>query len=117
LSQAAHEDACKASWKLEPEEALALSTWPRLQQLVENGPHPPPGQTGAKYIIREDGQRLDLRFLKKESDRHLEFGYKVAAHARAVVWPLLSAGVDRDVASSEAFASVCAECLASLGRT
>ena len=53
-------------------------TWlRRLQQLVENGPHPPPGQTGAKYIIREDGQRLDLRFLKKDSDRHLEFGYKV----------------------------------------
>ena len=49
----------------------------RLDQLVENGPHPPPGQTGAKYIIREDGQRLDLRFLKKDSDRHLQFGYKV----------------------------------------
>jgi DNA-directed RNA polymerase II subunit RPB1 len=53
---------------------------PRLQQLVENGPHPPAGQTGAKYIIREDGQRLDLRFLRKDSDRHLEFGYKVERH-------------------------------------
>ena len=52
----------------------------RLQQLVENGPHPPAGQTGAKYIIREDGQRLDLRFLRKDSDRHLEFGYKVERH-------------------------------------
>ena len=52
----------------------------RLQQLVENGPHPPPGQTGAKYIVREDGQRLDLRFLKKDSDRHLEMGYKVERH-------------------------------------
>ncbi|BDA48126.1 probable DNA-directed RNA polymerase II subunit RPB1 [Coccomyxa sp. Obi] len=51
-----------------------------LQQLVENGPHPPAGQTGAKYIIREDGQRLDLRFLRKDSDRHLEFGYKVERH-------------------------------------
>ena len=51
----------------------------RLEPLVENGPHPQPGQTGAKYIIREDGQRLDLRFLKKDSDRHLQFGYKVAA--------------------------------------
>jgi DNA-directed RNA polymerase II subunit RPB1 len=48
--------------------------------LVENGPHPPPGETGAKYIIREDGQRLDLRYLKKSSDRHLEFGYKVERH-------------------------------------
>jgi hypothetical protein len=27
----------------------------RLQKLVENGPHPPPGETGAKYIIREAG--------------------------------------------------------------
>merc|ERR1719409_734522 len=25
-----------------------------LTRLVENGPHPPPGETGAKYIIRED---------------------------------------------------------------
>ena len=39
-----------------------------------------PGQTGAKYIIREDGQRLDLKFLKKDSDRHLEMGYKVERH-------------------------------------
>jgi len=52
----------------------------RLKRLVENGPHPPPGQTGARYIIREDGTRLDLRFLKKSSDRHLEFGYKVERH-------------------------------------
>ncbi|BBN08768.1 DNA-directed RNA polymerase II subunit RPB1 [Marchantia polymorpha subsp. ruderalis] len=52
----------------------------RLKELVEYGPHPPPGKTGAKYIIREDGQRLDLRFLKKSSDRHLELGYKVERH-------------------------------------
>ncbi|KAK8952184.1 DNA-directed RNA polymerase II subunit RPB1 [Platanthera zijinensis] len=37
----------------------------RLKELVEYGPHPPPGKIGAKYIIREDGQRLDLRYLKK----------------------------------------------------
>ena len=30
--------------------------------------------------MREDGQRLDLRFLKKDSDRHLEMGYKVERH-------------------------------------
>ena len=48
----------------------------RLKELVEYGPHPPPGKTGARYIIREDGQRLDLRYLKKSSDHHLEFGYK-----------------------------------------
>jgi len=48
-----------------------------LKELVEYGPHPPPGKTGAKYIIRDDGQRLDLRYLKKSSDHHLELGYKV----------------------------------------
>ncbi|KAL5997271.1 DNA-directed RNA polymerase II subunit rpb1 [Asimina triloba] len=52
----------------------------RLKELVEYGPHPPPGKTGAKYIIREDGQRLDLRYLKKSSDHHLEVGYKVERH-------------------------------------
>lgn len=38
----------------------------RLRALVENGPYPPPGQTGARFIIRDDGSRLDLRFLKTE---------------------------------------------------
>ncbi|EES09829.1 hypothetical protein BDA96_05G145200 [Sorghum bicolor] len=52
----------------------------RLKELVLNGPHPPPGKTGAKYIIREDGQRLDLRYVKKSSDQHLELGYKVERH-------------------------------------
>ncbi|MQM18247.1 hypothetical protein Taro_051232 [Colocasia esculenta] len=50
----------------------------RLKELVEYGPHPPPGKTGAKYIIRDDGQRLDLRYLKKSSDHHLELGYKAS---------------------------------------
>jgi hypothetical protein len=53
-----------------------------LTRLVENGPHPPPGETGAKYIIREDGQRLDLRFLKKASEKKLEFGYRVERHMK-----------------------------------
>nr|CAA36735.1 DNA-directed RNA polymerase [Arabidopsis thaliana] len=48
----------------------------RLKELVDYGPHPPPGKTGAKYIIRDDGQRLDLRYLKKSSDQHLELGYR-----------------------------------------
>ncbi|XP_058185181.1 DNA-directed RNA polymerase II subunit RPB1-like isoform X2 [Rhododendron vialii] len=52
----------------------------RLKELVGYGPYPPPGKTGAKYIIRDDGQRLDLRFLKKNSDHHLELGYKVERH-------------------------------------
>ncbi|KAI8012893.1 DNA-directed RNA polymerase II subunit 1 [Camellia lanceoleosa] len=52
----------------------------RSDELVEYGPHPPPGKTGAQYIIREDGQRLDLRYLRKSSDHHLELGYKVERH-------------------------------------
>ncbi|KAL3846325.1 hypothetical protein ACJIZ3_003728 [Penstemon smallii] len=52
----------------------------RLKELVEYGPHPPPGKTGAKYIIRDDGQKLDLQYLKKSSDQHLELGYKVERH-------------------------------------
>ncbi|XP_074376634.1 DNA-directed RNA polymerase II subunit RPB1-like isoform X1 [Apium graveolens] len=49
----------------------------RLKELVEYGPHPPPCKTDVKYIIKEDGQRLDLRHLNKSSDHHLELGYKV----------------------------------------
>eukprot|EP01025_Chloroclados_australasicus_P036650 TRINITY_DN3733_c0_g2_i1.p1 TRINITY_DN3733_c0_g2~~TRINITY_DN3733_c0_g2_i1.p1 ORF type:complete len:186 (+),score=23.14 TRINITY_DN3733_c0_g2_i1:80-559(+) len=60
----------------------------KLKKLVNIGPHPPPGQTGAKYILREDGKRLDLRYLTKESDRHLEYGYKVERHALKRVYPL-----------------------------
>ena len=52
----------------------------RLEHLVDIGPYPPPGETGAKFIIREDGQRLDLRYLKRDQDRLLEFGYKVERH-------------------------------------
>ncbi|KAG2256277.1 hypothetical protein Bca52824_075571 [Brassica carinata] len=52
----------------------------QLKELVDYGPHPPPGKTGAKYIIRDDGQRLDLWYLEKSSDHHLELGYKVERH-------------------------------------
>ena len=52
----------------------------RLRILVENGPHPPPGQTGARYIIRDDGVRVDLRYLRSERDRHLQPGYTVERH-------------------------------------
>lgn len=57
----------------------------RLKELVEYGPHPPPGKTGAKYIIRDDGQRLDLRYLKKSSDHHLELGYKAVSLSSFVI--------------------------------
>ncbi|GAX77905.1 hypothetical protein CEUSTIGMA_g5347.t1 [Chlamydomonas eustigma] len=52
----------------------------RMQQLVDNGPHPPPGETGAKYIIREDGRRINLAYMRAASDRRLEVGDKVERH-------------------------------------
>eukprot|EP00210_Caulerpa_lentillifera_P004539 g4331.t1 len=52
----------------------------KLMKLVANGPHPPPGEFGAKYVIRDDGRRIDLRYLTKDSDAHLEIGYKVERH-------------------------------------
>lgn len=52
----------------------------RLQQLVDNGPSPPPGETGAKFIIREDGRRLNLYQMQLGGyDRRLEIGDKVGA--------------------------------------
>jgi len=49
----------------------------KMRELIRNGPSEHPG---AKYIIREDGTRFDLRFVKKVSDTHLECGYKVERH-------------------------------------
>eukprot|EP00005_Dracoamoeba_jomungandri_P005646 CAMPEP_0174262196 /NCGR_PEP_ID=MMETSP0439-20130205/12829_1 /TAXON_ID=0 /ORGANISM="Stereomyxa ramosa, Strain Chinc5" /LENGTH=1899 /DNA_ID=CAMNT_0015346859 /DNA_START=57 /DNA_END=5756 /DNA_ORIENTATION=+ len=46
----------------------------RMNELINNGPNIMPG---AKYIIRDDDQRLDLRYIRKSSDLHLEYGYKV----------------------------------------
>ena len=49
----------------------------RLQELVARGPTQYPG---AKYIIRDNGERIDLRFHPKRSDLHLQYGYKVERH-------------------------------------
>lgn len=46
---------------------------PRLQELVRRGNSQYPG---AKYIIRDNGDRIDLRFHPKPSDLHLQIGYK-----------------------------------------
>lgn len=35
---------------------------------------------GAKYIIRDNGERIDLRFHPRLSDIHLQVGYKVERH-------------------------------------
>lgn len=50
----------------------------KMMELVKRGAleHP-----GAKYIIREDGSRIDLRFSKRSAaDLHLDYGYKVERH-------------------------------------
>lgn len=46
----------------------------KMQELVQRGNAQYPG---AKYIIRENGDRIDLRFHPKSSDLHLQCGYKV----------------------------------------
>ncbi|KNC87399.1 hypothetical protein SARC_00490 [Sphaeroforma arctica JP610] len=49
----------------------------QMQQLISNGPTEHPG---AKYIIRKDGARIDLRYNQASADLHLEPGYKVERH-------------------------------------
>ena len=46
----------------------------RMQELVRRGNNQYPG---AKYIIRDGGDRIDLRYHPKPSDLHLQVGYKV----------------------------------------
>lgn len=50
-----------------------------MLQLVKRGNSQYPG---AKYIIRDNGERIDLRFHPKPSDLHLQCGYKVERHIR-----------------------------------
>jgi DNA-directed RNA polymerase II subunit RPB1 len=51
----------------------------RMQELVRRGNSQYPG---AKYIVRDNGERIDLRFHPKSSDIHLQCGYKVERHVR-----------------------------------
>ena len=48
-----------------------------LQTLVRKGPHDYPG---ARYVIRDDGQRIDLRFVRSSSEVVLQKGYTVERH-------------------------------------
>ncbi|CAK4520911.1 unnamed protein product [Aphanomyces euteiches] len=50
-----------------------------MHELISRGPleHP-----GAKYIIREDGNRIDLRYIKSKSDLALKCGWIVERHLR-----------------------------------
>ena len=49
----------------------------RLHQLVERGPKEHPG---ARYIIRGDGERIDLRWVKQKNDLSLREGWVVERH-------------------------------------
>ncbi|KAK4542806.1 hypothetical protein LTR36_006182 [Oleoguttula mirabilis] len=47
----------------------------KLQQLVRNGPNEHPG---AKYVIRDTGDRIDLR--RAKNDIQLQYGWRVERH-------------------------------------
>ncbi|XP_037082443.1 LOW QUALITY PROTEIN: DNA-directed RNA polymerase II subunit RPB1-like [Pollicipes pollicipes] len=49
----------------------------KMQDLVKRGNDQYPG---ARYIIRDNGEHIDLRFRRKPSDLHLQCGYKVERH-------------------------------------
>lgn len=49
----------------------------RLQELVRNGPNNHPG---AKYVIRDSGERIDLRHHKRIGEINLQYGWKVERH-------------------------------------
>ncbi|KAI2630331.1 beta and beta-prime subunits of DNA dependent RNA-polymerase [Hypomontagnella submonticulosa] len=49
----------------------------RLHKLVQNGPNEHPG---AKYVVRTDGSRIDLRHHKRAGEINLEYGWKVERH-------------------------------------
>lgn len=49
----------------------------RLTELVRNGPNEHPG---AKYVIRDTGDRIDLRYNKRAGDVVLQYGWKVERH-------------------------------------
>ena len=51
----------------------------KMYELVRRGNNQYPG---AKYIIRDNGERIDLRFHPKSSDLHLQYGYRVERHVR-----------------------------------
>ncbi|KAI9855877.1 MAG: DNA-directed RNA polymerase II subunit rpb1 [Vezdaea acicularis] len=49
----------------------------KLHQLVKNGPNEHPG---AKYVIRDTGDRIDLRHHKRAGEISLQYGWKVERH-------------------------------------
>ena len=53
-----------------------------LQEYVNNGPTPPYGKTGAKYIFSKSGQQKDLRFVTDPKHMKLDIGDKVERHIK-----------------------------------
>ncbi|KAK3854868.1 hypothetical protein Pcinc_038689 [Petrolisthes cinctipes] len=49
----------------------------KMMELVKRGNNQYPG---AKYIVRDNGARVDLRYHPKPSDLHLQCGYRVERH-------------------------------------
>ncbi|KAL9620482.1 MAG: hypothetical protein Q9160_004951 [Pyrenula sp. 1 TL-2023] len=49
----------------------------KLKRLVANGPTEHPG---ARFVVRDDGTRIDLRHHKRTSELTLQFGWKVERH-------------------------------------
>jgi DNA-directed RNA polymerase II subunit RPB1 len=49
----------------------------KLQELVRNGPKEHPG---AKFVIRDDGSRIDLRYHKRAGEINLQIGWIVERH-------------------------------------
>ena len=49
----------------------------KLKKLVANGPNEHPG---ARYVIRDNGERLDLKYHKRAGEITLQYGWKVERH-------------------------------------
>ena len=49
-----------------------------LQELVRNGPTTYPG---ARYVVRDTGERIDLRY-NKRADAFLQYGWIVERHLK-----------------------------------
>ncbi|KAI5859082.1 DNA-directed RNA polymerase II subunit [Tricharina praecox] len=49
----------------------------KLHELVKNGPNQHPG---AKYVIRDTGERIDLRHHKRAGEISLQYGWRVERH-------------------------------------
>ncbi|KAK2197455.1 bifunctional RNA polymerase Rpb1 [Babesia duncani] len=58
-------------------ETVTPLNYESLRKKVETGPHEWPG---AKFIVRENGTRFDLRHVKRASELQLEYGYRVERH-------------------------------------